>query len=61
MNRDRLFKAIKFFREFGSKADSFLYRKSVERFCTLVEEHLLDCEKPDRVEEQVKEAEGIFQ
>jgi len=40
MLSDRLIKAIKFFREFQSRSDKELYRKSVLKFCDMVEEYI---------------------
>jgi len=51
----RLTKAIAFFRAFSDKADSALYKKSVLKFCDLVEDYLAD-PNPD----QIKQAEDVF-
>lgn len=38
--RDRIKKAIKFFREFDNKSDREIYRKSVLKFCDIIEAEL---------------------
>jgi hypothetical protein len=53
--KTRLTKAIAFFRTFSSKADKDLYKKSVLKFCELVEEFISD--DPDL---QIKMAEKIM-
>ncbi len=45
MIEERLTKAIKFFRNFQDKSDKDIYRRSVLKFCELVEEHLKNGEK----------------
>lgn len=51
-NTDRIIKAINFFRQFNSKSDSEIYRKSVLRFCDLVEAEYI---KPGPTIEQAEE------
>jgi hypothetical protein len=52
----RLTKAIAFFRTFSSKADKDLYKKSVLKFCDLVEEYLLR----ENSDNQIEMAQKIF-
>ena len=55
--KQRLTKAINFFRAFSNKADTDLYRRSVLRFCDLVEESL-GVQKPDATIEDAKKVFG---
>jgi len=54
--KQRLIKAIAFFRTFSSKADKDLYKKSVLKFCDLVEEYLLR----ENSDNQIEMAQKIF-
>ena len=56
-NKERLLKAITFFRTFSDKASADLYRKSVLKFCDLVEEFIADA--PEK-ESQLEEAKKVF-
>jgi hypothetical protein len=49
---ERLIKAIDFFRKFDNLSDKDIYRRSVLRFCDLVEEYL---SKPKSQEEEADE------
>ena len=53
---ERLTKAIRFFRNFQEKSDKEIYRKSVLKFCSLVEEYI----KEKIPSETIKNAEQIF-
>jgi hypothetical protein len=46
--KERLIKGINFFRTFSDKASTDLYKRSVLKFCDLVEEMIAD--KPDQIE-----------
>ena len=52
----RLTKAIRFFRNFQDKSDKEIYRKSVLKFCGIVEEYI----KEKNPSETIKNAEQIF-
>jgi hypothetical protein len=59
MKEERIRKAIKFFRTFPNLSDKELYRKSVFKFCTLVEEFLNgEVEEIKQGEEAIQEVFG---
>ena len=53
---ERLLKAIKFFRTFEAQSDRDIYRRSVLKFCDLVEQFLMG---KHEVEEPKKDAEEL--
>jgi len=53
-NKERLLKAINFFRTFSDKAGTDLYKRSVLKFCDLVEEFIADAPEKESTFEDAK-------
>ncbi len=61
MLEERIVKAINFFRRFSNKSDRLIYRKSVLKFCDLVEEFINGKpEEPVITEETIEEKISVF-
>jgi hypothetical protein len=52
--KTRLLKAINFFRTFSDRSDKELYRKSVLKFCDMVEEFIADAPENKTYEDTKK-------